>query len=922
MKMFRYISSVLAGLSVVFSLAGCQEEISSEGQAVLADVSVLTFEAKNAAEQTIQLKADGKWTAEVSKSWITVTPASGEGHTDVVITVSDNIKNGAMDEPREGTVRFSAADGRNYGYLSYATFTLSVNQKGDSYLTVAEETTVTQTAALWDTEPAKVKDAQVAAITDKGFVITDGTTSMFVESAAEVKVGDVLSLNGTKTTVNGLPYFNGDEVTVVSTAQVTYPEAVDITADLSSYTAEAVSLVKVTGTLIGTKLLGIAGEPSKGVEIIDATRTMELDKVAVHEVEITGYWLGLNDSNHVIAIKSYEDKGENLSLCEPFPFRDNFSWLQPFVEESKTLVASSKWPKDAVGENVNTGTDLPNLYTEIKSCLKEFQSRGYADYMPEYKSIFLADGYLKFSISKKPTGIVLPLLAISGEQDIYVQFNWCAEKNGSGKIDDVHLVVEIDGPGKFEKPSEDNPKMSESLSTTQVAEHLAWQYASVRINGATMATKISIHPVETAGMRRYFLDNIAVVSLADAVPANISVEGPANDLFKFEGTPEGSQSFTVTSDKEFFVNSSANWVKVDVTEGKAYEKTTVNVTCEPSTLSTLREAAITVTSGSTSYSFIVIQSAAGMELEPFVSVVGGNSINISEEAEDINIEIQANVEFKYEVTEGAEWLSVVETPAVKALVETTPIALKAAANTVPVQRIGKVRFYNEEEGVEAVYTVIQKEKLPYEIIAKWVMDATTADAHKATFDRNTLEGGISESYIAAAANNGTIQYYQVDKQDFGLKADDAYRKINDSFDAVCRCPYVGDYWLIKATREGGAKIPAGSRIEFTFATRISAAAPQYWIVEYLDGETWKPAMATSTVTVDGKDVLYNISHTSTGIYPHDCMITTSSEMNEIQFRILCPTPLRYNGTLPTKPTTGNISLKGADYSPVIKLYYE
>ena len=204
---------------------------------------------------------------------------------------------------------------------------------------------------------------------------------------------------------------------------------------------------------------------------------------------------------------------------------------QPFVEASKLVVSENKWPIDAVGQNVNTGTNLPNLYTDIPSCLEEFNVRGYADYMPEYKSIFLADGYLKFSISKKPTGIVLPLIGIPDKEDIYVQFDWCAEKNGSGVIDGVNIVVEIDGPGTFETPSKDNPKVSASLATTQVAEQLAWQKASVRINGATMATKISIRPVETSGMRRWFLDNLAVVSLKDAVPANIEIAAVNQNVF-------------------------------------------------------------------------------------------------------------------------------------------------------------------------------------------------------------------------------------------------------------------------------------------------------------------------------------------------------------------------------------------------------
>ena len=923
MRLYRKISGVIAGLSLlVAGMTSCQEEIQSEGQAVLAENPVLTFEAQNAAEQIISLKADGKWVAEVSVDWLTVDPMSGEGHADVKVTVADNVRNGAPDEPRSGTIRFSAVDGRNYGYLSYATCSVTVNQKGDNYLLVAEETTVTDTAALWDSEPAKVKDAQVMAVADNGFVISDGTTNLFVESAAEVKVGDKLFLNGTKTTVNALPSFIGDEVTVLSNSEVVYPKSEDITLDLDSYKAEKVGLVTVSGTLVGNSLLGIMGSPSKGVTVLDATRTMGLDAVAVHSLEVTGYWLGFNGTAHVIAVASFEDKGENPEICAEFPYRDDFSWLQPFVEDSKLLVSQSKWPIDAVGQNVNTGTNLPNLYTDIPLCLEEFKARGYADYMPEYKSIFLADGYLKFSISKKPTGIVLPLIGISGKEDIYVQFDWCAEKNGSGVIDGVNIVVEIDGPGTFETPSKDNPKVSASLATTQVAEQLAWQKASVRINGATMATKISIRPVETSGMRRWFLDNLAVVSLKDAVPANIDIEGPQDDIFKFEGTPEGPQSFVVMSDKDFFVTPSANWVKVDVTEGAAYEKTTVNVTCEETTLSTLREAYITVSSGSTTYKLIVIQSAAGSELAPFISVVGGNSVNIDEFANDVNVQIQANVDFQYEITEGAEWLSAVETPATRALVEVVPVSFKALANDKSKDRIAKIRFFNEKEGLETILTVIQKKLIAYQTLAMWDLSPATAEQHNLTFNTTGKEEGFGGAYVAASVGNAKIEYYQVDKTMFtDVKDENVYRKLNDDNHMVAKGNWTGDYFLFTASREGDAVIPAGTEFEISFATRISSAGPALWIAEFLDGGEWKAAGPVETKLVNDAQVEYNISHSNTSDYPRQFIFKSTADMSKFQFRVRCVATWRYSGNIDAKPSGGNTRINGGDQAPRIRALY-
>ncbi|MBQ8421175.1 MAG: BACON domain-containing protein [Bacteroidales bacterium] len=926
--MDKYIKGLfMCLLPALFSAAGCQEEVAPTSQVVLVEFTTLTLPAQDVTGEVIPLKADGKWTAEVSVDWLTLSQMSGEGNTDIIVTATDNMKNGVMAAPRKGTIRFNAAQPNNYGYLNTSSFSIAVTQKGDSYLGV-EETTVTETLSLEDNCSAKVRGGQVVATAKKGFVVSDGTSNMYVSSEISVGLGDMISLNGTKTTLNGLSSFICEEVEVLSNAEVSYPEPKDITSQVDAYEPSAVEYVTVTGTVVGTELLNIEGASAKGVEFLEAPAELGMDEVAVHRIDLKGYCIGTSEDNHVIVAASFEDKGEDKDVCVEFPFRDDFSWTEAYIEEAKTVVASSKYPIDAVGSNTATGTNLPNIYSDIPSCLAELRDRGYVDLNPEFKAIYLCDGYLKYSISKKQSGITLPLVGITGTQDIYVQFNWCAEKNGAGKIDGVEMVVEIDGPGELENPSTDNPKVTAKMETTQTEGVLEWQEALVKIKDATMATRITIRPKKfgtpedpVSGLYRYYLDNVAVLSQDDVAPANLTVEGPADDLFTFEGKPEGTQSFTVTSDKVFFVSTSANWFHVDVNSGEAYERTEVTVSCDESTLSTLRQGYITVKSGATTYRLSVVQSAAGMELEPFVSIVGGNSVEAAGKGEDVTVKVQSNVEYEVEVTEGADWLSAEKAVASKAMVEVSEIVLHASRNEGFSERSAKVRVYNEKEGVEAVVNVSQG--LAFEDFAVWTLNTDTYAAHSATFATTGLDAGDGDAYVASDAGNGKITYVQVDKTGFDVKAENITRNVNDEeCDLVAKGNWLGDYWLFTASRDGGQTIPAGSTFVFSFATRISSAGLMHWLVEYYDGTEWKPASEVSTETVGDAEVTYNIKHETTDVYEYEAVFNNSVDLNELQLHVSCVSVQRQsNGKVQTNPTGGNIRVKGGEYSPAIMVMY-
>lgn len=713
MKIMNFVKNIgraVIGL-LAFSLAvtACTEEEIGEARAVLTDVSYLTFEAQDAPEQTVNVSSDGDWVADVSVDWITVTPMSGRGNVTVTFAVNDNVKDGALDAPRKGTVIFRGSSVERQGQVT-------VNQKGDTYLGVVEAT-VTEVAEYEDEQPAKIAGAQVVAVANDGFVITDGTTAMFVSSTSAVAVGDKVFLNGTKTTYNDFPSFIGDEVQILSNDEIEHPEALDLTTQVDSYEASVIQYVTVEGTLVGTAVKNIAGAPSKAVNILSAPESVGLDAVAVHKVALNAYHIGFNGGAHQLVVVSYKDNGVDETIGVDFPFKDDFSWLDPYIALANGALPAANQISDSVGDVLTSADGAANIYTTLANngldVLGELRSRGYVDWNPGMQTIYMQDAYFKFGATDKQSGLTLPLMKMEGEQDIAVSFKWCCHLSGALNVDDVKLVVEIEGPGTVVTASgASDAKVSDHIISTQEKGQMFWMDAMVKINGATSGTFISIHPDpigkekgDVAGVHRYYLDDISVMPAADLVPANMEVTGVEDNVITFEGTPESPATFKVLSDRVFTVESDVKWLSFDITEGPADITTEVTVTCEPSELSELRRGVITVKSGTSTHKIQVIQSAAGMELSPFISLVGGNSGNVNFDAGSFTLGVQANVEYEY--SSDASWVTVEALPASKAMVEMTELAVNYEANAIPEQRIAHIRVYNASENVESVYTLTQ-----------------------------------------------------------------------------------------------------------------------------------------------------------------------------------------------------------------------
>lgn len=164
------------------------------------------------------------------------------------------------------------------------------------------------------------EEVLVGAITTKGYVVTDGTSSIYVyeESTPTVKVGDKVTFKGTLKDYYGVPEIMGPVTTKVSSGHnVTYPKAKDITSTFDSYTADFAEYVTYTAKVVkngsytnfmvegAAKLQGaLSGAPSAMYSGID-----EGDKV-----QVTGFFNTINKEKNLLNVIAVEvkilEKGE------------------------------------------------------------------------------------------------------------------------------------------------------------------------------------------------------------------------------------------------------------------------------------------------------------------------------------------------------------------------------------------------------------------------------------------------------------------------------------------------------------------------------------------------------------------------------------------------------------------------------------
>ena len=694
------IMKTLAVLVAGALMMGCQQERSEEAKAVATSETYVTFHATGAADQVIKVYADGLWNVDVDSPWISVSPMKGDGHGTITISVTDNATGSTIDRPRDGTIVIQGK------YVSRQT-SVTVHQDGDTYYGV-DTYTLAQIRSLENGDVAKVAQAQVVALSTKGFIASDESGCLYVQGEG-LSLGDKVSFNGTKTTVNNAPAFVLDEFDVVESGKVVYPEAKDITATLADYDATVAEYVSLSASLIGTD---IYVNDKISIPILDPVEDLKLGALDLHKVVFKGYAVGQS-----MLVTSVEDGGMDESLI-PYPLKfrvrvDNINYTtESFSESSQIKPVQGLGYIEYVPFDLATTDGNQKYKLDVSDKSPRVTGPWPGDYWLFYGNGAIKAGsevHIAFEARTSATGHKFWMLEfLDGDQ-------WrpaCETLTSNEPGEDVVYTHAMNADGAT------NVQANYVVKYRKNSEHAQFRFRCVTNWQASGAGKLT---ARNGGSARLTVTNkddetfqpiIEIVKEGNGIekdPVYANIELSAN-LLTFNGTPAAPKEVTITSDYDFTVSTSADWLSLDQTEGLAGEPLTVKVTCAESLLSELREATIKVVSEDSEAVINVVQSAAGQQLDPFVSISGGNKAEVFETEGSITVKIQSNVEVSYETADS--WIQVEAVPETKGLVEWTEYIVSYQANELPDPRTGVVRFFNEDEKVETLFTLVQAGKEP------------------------------------------------------------------------------------------------------------------------------------------------------------------------------------------------------------------
>ncbi len=805
MKNTKYIFGAL--IAATMTLTGCLNEEEGGSKALLLSDSTITFEAVDAPEQTISVYADADWTAVCDTiDWIFLDLTSGTGNTPVVVRVTDNVDaNGGLQLPREGVVSF-------YGRSQSIVATLTVKQLGDTYLG-AKEMTVSEAVAAEDNTPMGLKESQVLAVCEHGFIVSDGSKALYVKGESSVKIGDNITVKGIKNTEDSVPVLDEVEnITVKSSTDVINGTAKDLA---TAESVEVFDYLLIDGTLVGTSI--VAGSVTAQI----CASSEDLSEFNAHFVKAYAYYVG---SFGYILVSDIEDKGSNGEVKLPVEWNVNevtdnglssrategddenwvnkgllspvsgFGYIQYVMSDAYPLEGSGGTRvRDVESGNPRVSGAWIGDYWEFASYVPaqvgdiiklEFEGRISAAGLRYWRMQYL-DGTEWKDVSKAVT-----IVDVKGNEVVY-----------------THDFADGDGANV-------NHIYSNAVQYTNATNMIVFRMtcvSAVRGNNTEPLTKPS-----TASMR---LDadapvhpKISVGQISDLPNDNVAnVEVTVDKNLAFEAAPTAPKTFTVQSDNEAEVTKDKDWIMFLDAEGAsveklvipAGEKTTVSVAClenvEPST----REGVITITSGATVETVSVTQVAPGVKLEPFVSLVGGNSGNVSFDAGTFNLSVQTNVDFEYSVD--ASW-AMVEAVETKALVDIRQLAVTYQANTDPVERTAYIRVFNTENNLETVYTLTQQayeSGVYFQDDFTWV--APWADAYGAddSIGDNNASGKAPNVYTHETHLEGGVSGYPAFLTEYASRG---YEDINPTVESF----YTQKYYLKfgKTSAHTGIRLPA------------------------------------------------------------------------------------------------------------------
>lgn len=298
----------------------------------------------------------------------------------------------------------------------------------------------------------------------------------------------------------------------------------------------------------------------------------------------------------------------------------------------------------------------------------------------------------------------------------------------------------------------------------------------------------------------------------------------------------GSLTFDLSANVYYRVLVDDNWMSIsDKTD--VGEITTYTLTVTPNTETTLREGVIRfIGDGVTPLKFVVSQAG--------IVPRGVNPSTVTVEPEETYA--------KFNILGDKEWTASCSNPNCILSAESGVGEMEVTVTFPPNETYTQISNVIDVTIAGESYTVTIIQKAlgdPQGILADWSLNQMI-DTTKEYFLDSQLQTtpGLGGKYIPASTGNGKIEYYATERPaEYTFKSGyDCKRLVGSKGDPYVEGTIVGDYWLISG--EYVRDIPEGTAIDFYFVTKFGTYVSNYWLIEYLDGDTWKPALPISTIT--------------------------------------------------------------------------
>lgn len=504
MKKFNlYILALVAVLG--FSVSACSDDDTNVAKAVLATASGLNYSAEQPEAKIITVYSDGAWTCQHA-DWVMVEPDHGDGTTEVRISVQPNMRDGAPDNPRKDDVVFKGVTKASEAHVI-------IRQDGDKFRDV-QPITISDVDALKDEEVAVLKNVTVTTVLDGGFVVTDGTNNLKVISDAAPAKGNTLSLYGERASdARNMAVLALDRYVIEGTAAV-LPAPKDITAEIETYASKVREYVTMTGIVDGNNIT--VGEAKMSGFAVEVAKDIDWASLNGHRVKVSAFNAGTASPIVNLIINEVQD----LGLVNAIFFSEDFEWLAPW-----SAVGNGS-PAGSTVETDNPNAIAPQLGTPVVDGVSAYDAllaKSYeilATHASSKKArepkaqTYIQTNYIKFGLTGYYSGIKMPIeYDVPAEASAELTFDWCSQRQGSGKWDPTQIVVIIAKDGEemfFDVPvwdAADNSKYEWRKVTIQIPAGVLKKGSTITFRNCDAQWPVA----DSAPAMRWFLDNVKIM---------------------------------------------------------------------------------------------------------------------------------------------------------------------------------------------------------------------------------------------------------------------------------------------------------------------------------------------------------------------------------------------------------------------------